>query len=168
MKFASDVITHLTQKHFSAKHEHHDPSVSLPKKYLFFYIAHDLIFKTKDRQMTVQIYESDSKQRQEVEVTNLAYIAAIGDVLQTWTSYLCLDLNEQDYVRLNEVLNILEIWDSNYIYDKKFLNGLRLYIQPQFEMAKDRFVTNQVFEGKSQIEEADFMENMNLKQTVED
>lgn len=55
--------------------------MSLPKKYLFFYIAHDLIFKTKDRQMSLQIYESDSKQRQEVEVSNLAYIAAIGDSL---------------------------------------------------------------------------------------
>lgn len=71
-------------------------------------------------------------------------------------------------MRLNEVLNILEIWDSNYIYDKKFLSGLRLYIQPQFEMAKDKFVTNQVFEGKSQIEESEFMENLDLKQTVED
>ena len=147
------MISHITSKHFSAKHEYHDHSVSLPKKYLFFYIAHDLIFKTKDRQVPLQLFEDENKQRHEVEVDSLAYIKAIGDSLQIWVSYLCLDMNEQDYVRLNEVLNILDLWDNNYIYDKKFISGLRLYVQPQFEMAKDRFVTNQVFGGRTQIDE---------------
>ena len=90
---------------------------------------------------------SDPTQNQEVEVRQYAYVYAIGDQLQTWVSHLCFHLGESDYYRLNEILQILNIWQQEQIYQKRFIDLLKRYLIPQYELAKSKYECNQAQGG---------------------
>ena len=79
----------------------------------------------------------------------MAYVYAIGDNLMAWTSYLCLENGESDYYRLNEIVNMLDLWDNQFIFQNTFINLLKLYVLPSYQLAKDRFLANQCLHGYS-------------------
>lgn len=94
---APKVISHITKTQFSGESKNED----LQKKYIFWYVAHDLIFKSKNLSLETQTLEGSTEP---IAIDKLQYIYQIGDNLAQWTSYLCFDLGESDYYRLNEVL----------------------------------------------------------------
>lgn len=103
MKDASKVIKHITKTQFEGDAKPDEIS----KKYIFFYISHDLIFKSKELNIETQVLEIDPENEalnEELEIDKLSYVYAIGDHLQTWISHLCFHFGESDYYRLNEIL----------------------------------------------------------------
>jgi hypothetical protein len=145
---APNVIKHITKQHFGQENELAGlDRESDQKKYLLFFVAHELIFKSREfskgRQVLESILADGSKSRQELEVDSLAYIRAIGDNLQQWITHFCLVQGETDYYRLNVVVNLLDLWDSHFIFQKTFTDTLRLFIMPSHEQAKAKFLANQ-------------------------
>ena len=131
---AHKVVKHITNKHFVMADAAKEGSIGLQlqiqsstkdamsiqmeqlsKKYIFFYVAHDLIFKSKAFAFEEQLLESDDaadNKPKAQKVDKFSYIYAIGDALQTWVSHICFDLGETDYFRLNEIVQILDIWET--------------------------------------------------------
>jgi hypothetical protein len=159
---AAKVIEHITKRHFRKSEDPHSMESAqinqeaLSKKYLFFYLAFDLIFKTKQmkgttvedspniiRQMLQKKAADGTLEHEVVEADKLAYVYAIGDNLQQWVTYLCLDVCETDYARLKEILNVLNLWEQQFIYQKKFIDRLKLFIGPQHDIAKSKYMANQ-------------------------
>ena len=98
----------------------------LSKKYIFFYIAHDLIFKSR----AIEIKDKSEPQSLEKQKLKFSYLYAIGDNLIQWVTHLVLELGESDYIRLNEIISILNIWRDQQIYDQSFIERLKCYILP--------------------------------------
>jgi hypothetical protein len=107
-----------------------------------------LIFKSKNISYETQILEPSTEPS---SIDKLSYIYSIGDNLAQWTSYLCFDLGESDYYRLNEVLQILTIWESEQIYKKTFIDLMKRYILPAHQVAKNKYQVNQAL--SAQVEE---------------
>ena len=84
--------------------------------------------------------EIDSGEEKKLERLKFSYIYAIGDQLMNWTCFLCLELGETDHYRLEEILSILNIWQDQFIFTKAFIDQLKVYILPQFELAKQRMI----------------------------
>ena len=69
-----------------------------------------------------QEVEAGSEVEKKLERLKFSYIYAIGDQLMVWTCHLCLELGETDYYRLNEILQILNIWQDQFIFTKTFID----------------------------------------------
>lgn len=98
----------------------------MSKKYIFFYIAHDLIFRSRQINAGMEI----EPQTLEEQKSKFSYIYAIGDHLIQWVTHLVLEMGETDYVRLNEIIQILQIWKNEQIFEAKFINQVCCYIMP--------------------------------------
>ena len=79
------VLELITVKKFPVQGDLHDPQ--LDKKYLLFYVAHELIFKSLDRG------SAEGEDR-------FAWVRAIGDNLTQWVASLVLFQGEKDFFRL--------------------------------------------------------------------
>jgi hypothetical protein len=80
LKDASKVIKHITKTQFEGDAKPDEIS----KKYIFFYISHDLIFKSKELNIETQVLEIDPENEalnEELEIDKLSYVYAIGDHL---------------------------------------------------------------------------------------
>ena len=115
----------------------------ISKKFLFFYIAHELMFNTMNMQLpagncqTLNGADIGQSNHQLLKVDKEAYVKAVGDNLDAWCAYLCLELGESDYFRLNKILNLFNSWQQYGIFKKSFIDYIRRIVLPQFEIAKD-------------------------------
>lgn len=66
----------------------------------------------------------------------MAYVYAIGDHLQKWIVNICLERCESNYMRLNSILNVLDLWDTQFIFQHSFIHRLKIFLMPQHDLAK--------------------------------
>ena len=76
------MIEMVTKTHFPVEGQ---KEANLEKKYLLFYIVHELMFKSLE---------------QPGSGDKFAYVRAVGDNLSTWIASLVLHQGETDYFRL--------------------------------------------------------------------
>lgn len=89
---AQAIVAVLTKKHFNLGNiaqvdRSQFETDELPKKYLLFYVAHELMFKS------LEVEQQDNWDK-------FAYIKAIGDNLTQWTACLSLHYGESNHIRL--------------------------------------------------------------------
>ena len=116
------VVDEITKIHFPVNEKPDAPN--LDKKYLLFYIAHEVIFKSLDRG------SSDLEDR-------FAWVRAIGDNLTQWVASLVLVQKEHEFYRLQEMNNLFELWAQNSIYSKGFISTIKRFYLPAFEIARE-------------------------------
>jgi hypothetical protein len=56
--------------------------------------------------------------REELEVDAYSFVYAVGDNLEDWIKHLCYIQGESDFYRLSEIVNILDLWESQMIFTK--------------------------------------------------
>ena len=66
----------------------------------------------------LEVKEQDgSTTYKEISVQRIAYIPAVGDNLERWVVNICLDRNEMNVSRLNSILNVIDIWDQQFLFE---------------------------------------------------
>jgi len=158
MSQATEVVHHITKTHFTTRQDvdYQELSKNMAKKFLFFYIAHELMFRsmTMTGKMGTQLMKSEDytpiegqirsdQNNVAVPIDKFAYVKAIGDHIEIWCAHLCLELGESDYYRLNKIMQLINMWEQNGMFSKSFIDLMRRYILPQYELSKDKYENNQ-------------------------
>ena len=111
----------------------------------------------------------EGKEPEHLQIDCNEYLYHIGDNLTTWISYICLDLEETDIVRLSILKNIIDKWEEGQFFIRDFCDLLRLFVLPQLDIAKQKNVANQILSGNPNPIPYETYENDSfLQETLQD
>jgi len=87
------------------------------KRLLYFYVANEAMFKTKDK--------------------GLDYVKAFGDVMSDWIEIFTGSTCEDFYV-LEALVRVIQIWEDEFIFAKSFTEVLKSFLRPKMEIARQK------------------------------